>query len=175
MWQETPVAMAREISASEYWMPWPAPLVRWLRARSPALALDWVLGIVTGLLPRTGSPHMAKLLDELNLLYQWRSAPPSSTVFRQKAYDLWYRPDRDICRTAMSHLCWSMSELMCPDKEIGINWLWHVPSWLCQNGFDGGLRPDSLDWCLSDFEQFAASIAQQNAEPIDARSDVRET
>jgi hypothetical protein len=104
---------------------------------------------------------VAELLDELEQLRQWRSAPPASEVFRQKAEDLWYRPDRDIARTAMNRLCWSVMEFVCPDKEIGINWLWHVPSLLCQAGFDGGPRPDLVEWCLSDFERFAAAVAQQ--------------
>jgi len=80
-------------------------------------------------------------------------------VFRQKSEDLWYRPDRDIARTAMNPLCWSLSEFVCPDLEIGINWLWHVPSLLCQDGFDGKPRPELVDWCLDDFTRFAANVA----------------
>jgi hypothetical protein len=163
VWQDNPVATAREITARDYWMPWPAPLVRWLRARSPNLALDWVFGVVSELLPRTGSPHAAELLGELEQLRRWRSAPPASDVFRQKAEELWYRPDRDIARTSMNRLCWSVMEFMCPDKEIGINWLWLVPSLLCQAGFDGGPRPELVEWCLSDFERFAAGVAEQDA------------
>jgi hypothetical protein len=154
MWQDQPIATAREICASDFGMPWPAPLVRWLRERSPDLALDWVFGIVSELLPRTGSRHAVELLAELRLFQQWRSTPPSSAVCREKAEDLWYRPDRDVARTAMNRLCWSLSQYVCPDLEIGINWLWHVPSLLCQDGFGGRPRPELVEWCLVDFRTF---------------------
>jgi hypothetical protein len=161
--QDQAVATAREVIASDFWMAWAAPLIRWLRERSPGLALDWVFGITHNLLPRTGSLHATELLNDLEQLSRWRQSPPSSEVFRQKAEDLWYRPGRDIVCTAMNRLCFSLAEFVCPDLEIGINWLWFVPYLLCQDGFDGRPRQDLVEWCLADFASFTARFTSQNA------------
>jgi hypothetical protein len=166
VWQNQPVDTARDILASEQRIAWPAPLVRWLRERSVDLALDWVFRIAPDLLLRTDTPHAAGLLAELQQLGQWRAAPPPSEMFRQKAEDLWYRPNRDIATTAMSHLCRGLAQVVCPDLEIDVNWLWHVPSLLCDNDFRGQPRPELVEWCLADFEAFAAGHVQQGTEKV---------
>jgi hypothetical protein len=133
------------------------------------LALDWVFRITPALLPRTGSPHAAELLAEVEELERWRAAPPASEVFRQRSEDLWYRPVRDHARTAISHLCLSVAQVVCPDLEVGINWLWHVPSLLCDTGFEvseGRPQVELAEWCLADFEVFTAGVAEQDAEPV---------
>ena len=169
MWQVQPVATARELlTGGEHRFAWPAPLVRWLRERSFGLALDWVFRITPELLPRTGSPHTAELLAEVAELLRWRECPPASAVFRQRCEDLWYRPNRDAARTAVSHLCMDLAQVVCPDMEVGINWLWHVPSLLCDTGFEvseGRPRVELAEWCLADFEVFAAGVVEQDAEP----------
>ena len=164
MWQVQPVATARGLLTDEHRIAWPAPLVRWLRERSFGLALDWVFRITPELLPRTGSPHTAKLLAEVAELRRWRECPPPSAVFRQRCEDLWYRPNRDPARTAVSHLCMSLAQVVCPDMEVGINWLWHVPSLLCDDDFRGEPRVELVEWCIADFEAFVAGIAP-DAEP----------
>jgi len=168
VWQVQPVATARELLTGGHRFAWPAPLIRWLRERSFELALDWVFRITPRLLPRTGSPHATELLAEVSELQQWRTVPPPSDVFRQRGEDLWYRPGRDHARTAISHLCVSLAQVVCPDMAVGINWLWHVPSLLCDEGFEvseGRPRVELVEWCVSDFEVFAAGVAQQDAEP----------
>lgn len=167
MWQDQPVATARELLTGGHRFAWPAPLVGWLRERSFGLALDWVFRITPQLLPRTGSPHASELLAEVSELSQWRIVPPPSVVFRQRSEDLWYRTGRDHARTAINHLCVSLAQVVCPDMEVGINWLWYVPSLLCDEGFEvfeGQPRVELVEWCLSDFESFAAGVAQQDAE-----------
>jgi hypothetical protein len=165
VWQDQPITTARGLLAGELQLYWPRPLVGWLRDRSFGLALDWVFRVTAVLIPRTGSPHAAELLAELNQLQRWRAAPPPSGVFRQKAEDLWYSPNRDGACTAMSHLCWSLAEVVCPDLEIGVNWLWRVPLLLCDNDFQGKPRTELVEWCLSDFEMFAAAVVQQHPFP----------
>jgi hypothetical protein len=168
MEQEEPIATAREVLAREYCFAWPAPLVGWLRKRSVGLALDWVFRIAPELLTRTGSPHAAGLLAELEQLRQWRTFPPPSEVFRQKAEDLWYRPVRDGATTAMSHLCMAVAKAVCPDLELGVNWLWHVPSLLCDQSLGGGSRPqpELVEWCLADFEAFTAGFVEVGGEEV---------
>ena len=163
MWQDQPVATARELLACEHRMAWPAPLVRWLRERSLGLALDWVFRIASEVLPRTGSPHSTELLAELDQLREWRAVPPPSGVFRQKAEELWYRRSRDAARTAMSHLCMELAQVVCPDLEVSVNWLWHVPSLLCDVYFYGEPQSELVEWCLSDFEAFAIDSARHEA------------
>jgi hypothetical protein len=163
VWHDQPVATARELLADQDRIAWPAPLVRWLRERSFGLALDWVFRITPELLLRTGSPHAVELLADLGELQRWRAAPAPSGVFLQKVEDLWYRPDRDVACTAMSHLCMGLAQVVCPDLEVGDNWLWHVPSLLCDNDFQGQPRTELVEWCLSDFEAFVAGLPEPSA------------
>ncbi len=158
MWEDQPVATARELLASERPYAWPAPLIRWLRERSFGIALDWVFRLSPELLPRTGSPHAAELLAEVDRLRRWRVSPPASGVFKQRCEELWYRPGRDHARTAISHLCMEVAQVVCPDLEVGPNWLWDVPSLLCSAGLEGGPRVELVEWCIADFGVFAAAV-----------------
>lgn len=158
MWQVHPVTTARELLTDEFQIAWPAPLVRWLRERSVGLALDWVFGVTPVLLLWSGSPHAEELQAEVKELRDWRLVPPPSSVFRQRGEDLWYRPGRDHARTAISHLCMSVAQAVCPDLEVGGNWLWHVPSLLCAAGLRGTPRANLVEWCLADFEAFTAGV-----------------
>ena len=162
MWQDQPVATARELLASDQRIAWPAPLVRFLRERSFDMALDWVFRISFELLRRTGSPHTNELLGELDRLRRWRTDPPPTEAFFQLAEDIWYRPNRDVARTALSHFCMDLAKVVCPDLDIGVNWLWHVPSLLCDDNFHGQPRIDLVEWSLSDFESFAARLPKRN-------------
>src|SRR5262249_17912969 len=128
MWKDRPIATACELRAGEWRHAWPAPLVRWLRERSFGLALAWVIRCTRELLPRADTPHTAELLAELDQLERWRADPPSSAAFRVKTEKLWYRPKRDLARNAICTLCWDLACVVCPDLEIGPNWLWPVLS-----------------------------------------------
>ncbi len=152
---ERPVAAARELLNGEWRHAWPAPLVRWLRERSLALPLDWVLRCVRELLPRTDTPHCTELLADLDQLERWRSAPPASGVFHDKTEELWYRPDRDNAQLAVCRLHSHLACAVCPDLKIEPNWLWPVVSLLC--GHDRP-RADLVAWCIGDFESFVGEV-----------------
>ncbi len=161
MWQDEPVATAREIFGSSNRAAWSAPLVRWLRERSPNLALDWVFRITRALLPQTCSANWPEMLGELDRLEYWRREPPPSTIFKQKVHELWYLPDRDIAQTAIAHLYASLAQAVCPELRIEGNWLWRVPSLLSRNSFYGQLRREIVEWCIADFETFVAGFGPQ--------------
>jgi hypothetical protein len=165
MWKDEPITTARELLAGKEWRDaWPAPLVRWLRGRSFGLALDWVFRIAPGLLSRSGSPHRAELLAEVEELRRWRACPPPSGVFKERCEELWYRSGRDHARTAVSHLCMELAQVVCPDLEVGVNWLWQVPSLLCSDGLGGEARVELVEWCIADFKAFAAELPKQDTE-----------
>jgi hypothetical protein len=120
-----------------------------------------VFRIAPGLLPRTGSPHAAELLAEVEERRGWRASPPLSGLFKQRCEELWYRSGRDHARTAVSHLCMAVAQVVCPDLEVGVNWLWHVPSLLCSAGLGGEPQLQLVEWCLADFQAFTTGVAQQ--------------
>ncbi len=157
---DEPVPTARKLLNGEYSHAWAAPLVRTLRDRSFDLALDWVVHCVRDLPPRTGSIHADQLLIELAEIERWRAQPPLSKLFREKTEALWYVPSRDYAQTALSTLCWDMACVICPDLEVGVNWLWPVLSLLC--GLESP-RPDLVEWCFADFESFVQEVDGRTA------------
>ena len=46
-----------------------------------------------------------------------------------------------------------VAQVVWPDMEMGVNWLWHVPSLLCDEGLAGRPRPELVEWALSDFQR----------------------
>ena len=163
MWQDQPVATARGlVTATNTGSRGRLPLVSWLRDGRVGLALDWVFRITPELLPRTGSPYTAELLAEVAELRRWRECPPPSASSGSDARICGIVPTETRAH-AVSHLCMDLAQVVCPDMEVGINWLWHVPSLLCDDDFRGEPRVELVEWCIADFEAFAAAIAPNAA------------
>jgi hypothetical protein len=83
---------------------WASGLAHKLDDTRLGLAYDWVRRCTTVLLPLQSSPNEAQLTVDLENVESFEASWPTQAQISERSREIWFRPNRDVAQTAVSHL-----------------------------------------------------------------------
>ena len=130
---------------------WPIVLVRALEAHRQRLASAWLRRCIRILLPLVVTDARETLLVDLAELDNCLSAGPPGDELIRRGLDIWYQPQRDAARRAVSHTYCAMARR--DDVTPGADSARASPIWdLVRNSINPG---EVREVVLTDFREFA--------------------